>query len=299
MIIPTKNHGELLRQCIESLRATVKEVAYDIVVVDHESDDPATLGYIASIASQVKVVRYEGPFNFSAINNRAVAAAGAGYSHYLFCNNDIEAFESGWLERMLELGQHPSVGIVGALLFYPDRKHIQHAGVCVGMYGAAEHYAKWVSFPDDPVEPELMRVNREVSAVTAACLLMRADAFREVQGFDEAIAVGFGDVDLCLRAGERGYRVIISPHARLVHHESYTRGTSTIDPHPEDSALFRLKWKQVLRAGDPFYNPGYSNEHTHWPVKQPLNCTYEIRRRIARRDPQTGRTVLAFSAPSQ
>lgn len=296
IVIPTKNHGELLRQCIESIRETVSSVAYDIVVVDHESDDPGTRAYLLSIADTVKVLRYEGPFNFSAINNFAVAKLGEGYSHYLFCNNDIEAIEKGWLERMVELGQQPSIGIVGAMLFYPDRKHVQHAGVCVGMYGAAEHYGKWVRFPDDPIEPELMRVNREVSAVTAACLLMRADAFREVQGFDETIAVGFGDVDLCLRAGARGFRVIMCPHARLVHHESYTRGASRgNDPHPKDSALFRLKWKQLLRVGDPFYNPGYSNEHTHWPVKQPLNVDYDIRRRIARRDPATGRTRLEFS----
>jgi GT2 family glycosyltransferase/glycosyltransferase involved in cell wall biosynthesis len=299
VVIPTKNHGDLLKQCIDSIRATVKDVACDIVVVDHESDDPATRQYLLSLGDTAKVLRYEGVFNFSAINNFAVSKLGSAYSHYLFCNNDIEAIEAGWLERMLELAQQPTIGIVGAMLFYPDRKHLQHAGVCVGMYGAAEHYGKWLRFPDDPVEPELMRVNREVSAVTAACMLMRADAFAEVKGFDETIAVGFGDVDLCLRTGERGYRVIMCPHARLVHHESYTRGASRgIDPHPKDSALFRLKWKEVVRVGDPFYNPGYSNEHTHWPVKQPLNCTYDVRRRIARRDVPNGRVRLAFSKPA-
>ena len=298
VVIPTKNHGDLLKQCIDSIRATVKDVACDIVVVDHESDDPATRAYLLSLGDTAQVLRYAGVFNFSAINNFAVSKLGSGYTHYLFCNNDIEAIEPGWLERMLELAQSPAVGIVGAMLFYPDRKHLQHAGVCVGMYGAAEHYGKWVRFPEDPVEPELMRVNREVSAVTAACMLMRADAFAEVRGFDETIAVGFGDVDLCLRVGERGYRVIMCPHARLVHHESYTRGTSRgIDPHPKDSALFRLKWKEVVRVGDPFYNPGYSNEHTHWPVKQPLNCTYDVRRRIARREAPNGRVRLAFSKP--
>jgi GT2 family glycosyltransferase/glycosyltransferase involved in cell wall biosynthesis len=298
IIIPTKNHGELLRQCIDSLRSTIKSADYDIVVVDHESDDAATREYLASLAESVRILRYEGAFNFSAINNFAVANLGEGHTHYLFCNNDIEAIEPGWLERMLELGQQASIGIVGAMLFYPDRKHLQHAGVCVGMYGAAEHYGKWVRFPDDPIEPELMRVNREVSAVTAACMLIRADAFREVKGFDEAIAVGFGDVDLCLRVGAKGFRVIISPHARLVHHESYTRGTSRVDPHPKDSALFRLKWREMLRTGDPYYNPGYSNEHTHWPVKQPLNVTFDIHRRVAKRDPDTGRTRMTFSPPA-
>lgn len=147
IIIPTKNLRDLLRQCIESIRATVKDVAYDIVVVDHDCDDPETREYLASIAGEVRVLPYSGEFNFSAINNFAVRHVGPGYSHYLFCNNDIEAVAPGWLERMLELGQRPTVGIVGALLFYPDRKMIQHAGVGVGLYGAAEHYGKRVRFP--------------------------------------------------------------------------------------------------------------------------------------------------------
>ena len=101
IVIPTKNHGDLLRQCVASIRATVKEVAYDIVVVDHESDERSTLDYLDSIAATVKVLRYAGPFNFSAINNWAVSKLGDGYTHYLLCNNDIEAIEPGWLERML------------------------------------------------------------------------------------------------------------------------------------------------------------------------------------------------------
>lgn len=299
IIIPTRDHGELLRQCIDSIRATAGGVAYEIVVVDHQSEDPATREYLASLAPEVRILRYEGVFNFSAINNLAVAQLDEGFSHYLFCNNDIEALEPGWLERMLELGQQPSVGIVGATLYYPDRKAIQHAGVCVGLFGAAEHYGKWLRFPGDPVEPgfgELLQVNREVAAVTAACMLIRREAFGEVSGFDESIAVGFGDVDLCLRVGERGYRVVMSPNARLVHHESYTRGPSSVDPHPKDSALYRLKWKSLLEAGDPYYSPGLSLTSTQWALKLPLHCSFAITRRIVRIDAQTGRESLAFSA---
>jgi GT2 family glycosyltransferase len=288
IIIPTKNCGDLLRQCIESIRATVKEADYDIVVIDHESDEPETLEYLASLGSSVQVLHYQGVFNFSAINNWAVARLDRAYSHYLFCNNDIEAIDEGWLERMLELAQQPSIGIVGAKLFYPDRESIQHAGVCVGLYGAAEHYGKRLRFPADPVEPgfgELLLVNHEVAAVTAACLLIRRDAFEEIGGFDEAILVGFGDVDLCLRVGEQGYRIVFCPHAKLVHHESYTRGTSTIDPHPEDSARYRSKWKALLHAGDPFHSPGLSLTSTQWALKNPLHCDFDIRRRIVQRDP--------------
>jgi GT2 family glycosyltransferase/glycosyltransferase involved in cell wall biosynthesis len=301
IIIPTKNHRDVLRDCIESIWATVTGVAYEIVVVDHESDDRDTLDYLASLPSSVRILRYQGPFNFSAINNWAVSQVAGKHSHYLFCNNDIEAITAGWLERMLELGQQKTIGIVGAKLLYPDRVTIQHAGVCVGAFGAAEHYGKRLSSPEQ-VEPgfsELLVVNHEVAAVTAACLLIRRDAFEEISGFDEAIAVGFGDVDLCLRAGQAGYRVVMCPYAELVHHESYTRGISTRDPHPEDSALFRFKWKKLLEAGDPFYSPALSLTSTSWAIKLPLNCSYEIRRRIVKRDRQSGRATVSFSSTAR
>src|SRR5205085_8489589 len=131
---------------------TVTGAAYDIIVVDHESDEPATVAYLGSIAGEVQVMRYEGPFNFGAINNWAVKQLAGPYTHYLLCNNDIEAYEEGWLERMLELGQQRGVGMVGAKLFYPDRKTIQHAGVCVGMFGAAEHYGKRMQYPGNAIE---------------------------------------------------------------------------------------------------------------------------------------------------
>jgi GT2 family glycosyltransferase/glycosyltransferase involved in cell wall biosynthesis len=287
IIIPTKNHGGLVRQCVDSIRATVRDVACDIVVIDHDSDDPATLEYLAAASSSVRVLRYSGPFNFSAINNWAVAQLDGAYSHYLFCNNDIEATDPGWLERMLELGQKPDVGIVGARLLYPDRMTIQHAGVCVGAFGAAEHYAKFVRLPDVHRYlgfSEILASNHEVSAVTAACLLMRRDAFEAAKGFDEALAVGFGDVDLCLRVGQLGYRILYCPHASLLHHESMTRGkTSGIDPHPEDSALFQARWGAFLHAGDPYFHPGLNQNSVAWQMRSPMRCNLEVRRRIYRR----------------
>jgi GT2 family glycosyltransferase len=278
-----------VRQCIDSLRATIREARYDVVVIDHESDDAETVRCLASLAPEVRVFRYEGPFNFSAINNFAVSKLGDTYTHYLFCNNDIEAIRPGWLERMLELAEQPGIGIVGAKLLYPDRLGIQHAGVCVGAYGAAEHYAKRMRFPGDPIEAGyadvLLQVNHEVAAVTAACMLVRRDAFEAIAGFDDTIAVGFGDVDLCLRILEKGWRIVFCPFAELVHHESYTRGTSVADPHPHDSALYRLKWKRFLEDGDPFHNPGLSLDHVDWRVQRPLHCSLEVRRRIVEREP--------------
>ena len=202
IIIPTKNHGDLVRQCVESIHDTVKEVAFDIIVIDHESTDPATTAYLGSISDQARVMRYEGPFNFSTINNWAIAQLPDQYSHYLLCNNDIEAIKPGWLEQMVGLAQDPSVGMVGAELLYPDRKSIQHAGVCVGAFGIAEHYGKFLEV--DPDTPDIRYLGRlaiphELSAVTAACALIRKDAFDAVNGMDELLRVGFGDVDLCLR----------------------------------------------------------------------------------------------------
>ena len=299
IIIPTRNHGEILRQCIDSIRATVREVPYDIFVVDHESEDPATRAYLASLTGQARVIRHAGPFNFSAINNRAVAEVPAGYTHYLLCNNDIEAHEGGWLERMLELGQQPDVGVVGAMLLYPDRKTIQHGGVGVGLFRGAEHYGKFLRFPEESHRAgrEVLSINREVAAVTAACMLVRSDAWHAVGGFDEAIAVGFGDVDFCLRVLETGRRVVYCAQARLLHHESLTRGVSEIDPHPVDTSSFRAKWQDLLARGDPYYNPGLSTTSTRFDVRRPLPFSVDVRRRVAVRGEAPASWRIAAPAP--
>jgi len=283
IVIPTKNHGQLLRQCIDSIRRTVTRVAYDIVVIDHDSDDLETLTYLNGIGPEILVLRYSGPFNFSKINNWAIIQLKVGYTHYLLCNNDIEAIREGWLERMMELGQKPDVGVVGAMLYYPDGVTIQHAGVCVGAYGAAEHYAKRLRLVDAHQKLTAtgrLAINHEMSAVTAACLLIRKEAFDEVNGLDAEIAVGFGDVDLCLKVLEQGYRILFCPYAELLHHESFTRGTSTGDPHPEDSDRFKNKWADFLRAGDPYFNPGYTIHSTTWDIDLSRRFEIDIRRRV-------------------
>jgi O-antigen biosynthesis protein len=285
IIIPTKNHGDLVRQCVESIERTVKNVAYDIVVIDHDSTDSASLAYFDELKSSHTLLKYSGPFNFSTINNWAIRQLQDNYSHYLFCNNDIEAIEEGWLERMLELAQMPDVGIVGAKLLYPDRTSIQHAGVCVGMYGIAEHYGKFMvdKMPDGTLHPGYhgtLVANHEMSAVTAACALMRKDAFDKIGGYSELLAVGFGDVDLCLQTREAGYRILFCAQAVLIHHESFTRGKSTVDPHPKDSAHFATKWRKFLDAGDPYYNPNLGLHSTMWEVKQPLSFEAMVANRV-------------------
>ncbi len=296
IIIPSKNHGELVRQCVTSIEHSVLEIPYDILIVDHESDDPASIAVFAELGERHKVLRYSGEFNFSAINNWAVAHLDGEYSHYLLCNNDIEALMPGWLERLVELGQHDDIGVVGAKLYYPDGQTIQHAGVCVGMYGLAEHYGKFMAreVPGVGLRPGYLGsliANHEVSAVTGACMLIRSDAYTKVGGFDEKIAVGFGDVDLCLRVREAGFRVLFCPHAELLHHESFTRGkrsdASFHDPHPADTALFLDRWKDFLKAGDPYYNPNLPLDNTSWTLKslrmQRMEARKEKPRRIYRK----------------
>jgi hypothetical protein len=142
----------------------------------------------------------------------------------------------------------------------------------------------------------MLKSNREVSAVTAACLLIQVDVFNAIAGFDDAFAVGFGDVDLCLRAGQKGYRILYCPHAELVHHESLTRGkTSGIDPHPEDSALFRLRWAEFLQAGDPYFHPSLNQNSTTWQLRQPLSCSFEVKRRIYSHLGDSGRQLFHLS----
>lgn len=285
IVIPTKNHGALVRQCIESIERTVTGVAYEIVLVDHDSTDAESVAYFDSLEGRHVVLKYSGPFNFSAINNWAVRQIDFDCTHYLFCNNDIEAIESGWLERMLELGQRPATGAVGAKLLYPGAEVCQHAGVGVGMFGAAEHYGKFmkVHAPDGTIEQGYMGgliVNREMSAVTAACVLVRKDVFEEVGGYDEELAVGFGDVDLCLKIRAADYGVLFCAHAVLIHHESISRGKSTTDPHPEDSDLFRKRWADFIAFGDPYFNPSLSHTSTRWAIDPEASPTRVVHRRV-------------------
>ncbi|GEM_PF-6467957 len=269
IIIPTKNHWKLVEKCIKSIEKTTENLAIKIFVVDHDSTDNDSLKYFKKISVKHTVLKYSGEFNFSAINNWAINSIGDGFSHYLFCNNDIEALESGWLARMLELGQKRDVGVVGAKLFYPDNRVIQHAGVCVGLYGAAEHYGKFIEIDSSNTGYlGAFITNREMTAVTAACMLMRADVFNIVGGFDELAKIGFGDVDICIRVREAGYRVLFCPHASLVHHESMSRDKSTTDPHPEDSKYFQARWFQFIKRGDPFYNPNLTLKNTFWGLKR-------------------------------
>jgi GT2 family glycosyltransferase len=261
IVIPTKNKAKLLKTCIDSLRRTTKGVACRIVVIDHQSDEPAAKKYLEKIAAEHTVMPYKGAFNYARMNNLAVRKYAHGAKYILFCNNDIEAIKPGWLDRLRSLAHRAEVGAVGPLLMYGD-KRVQHAGVIIGFNNAAEHVAKFAdAFLDDKERRNLgynctLSSVRDFSAVTAACLLLRREVFEQAGGFDEEFAIGFNDTDLCLRIRGLGYKVLYDGQTILFHHESATRSETKQVAHPVDDDLLRTRWASYFSAeGDPFYNP--------------------------------------------
>lgn len=255
VIVPTRNRLDLLRTCLEGLEAT-DYPELEVIVVDNGSDDPATLAYLDTLDhGRHQVLRHPGPFNFSTLNNRAAQAAHGE----LLCllNNDIEVIEPGWLATMVHQAQRPDVGAVGARLFYPDGR-IQHAGVVLGICGGAAHAHRLLRAEDEGYFHR-HALPQFVSAVTAACLVVRRERFEAVGGLDEEnFAVAFNDVDLCMRLNTRGWQSLYEPRASLIHHESVSRG---FDRDPVGAArlgreLAALKSAWGTDAGvDPFHHP--------------------------------------------
>jgi GT2 family glycosyltransferase len=296
IVIPTKNKTRLLKTCIDSIERTSRDISYRIVVIDHESNEPAAKRYLQNIAARHTVMPYKGEFNYARMNNLAVRKYGNGAKYILFCNNDIEATEPGWLSRLRSLANRKDVGAVGPLLLYGD-KRVQHAGVIIGFNNAAEHVAKFVDAFIEGSDRRNLGYNctlsslRDFSAVTAACLLLQRHVFEQVGGFDEAFAIGFNDTDLCLRIGALGYKVLYDGHTWLYHHESATRSVTKQVSHPVDDGLLRRRWAgHFSRDGDPFYNPNLDrNSHDH-TLRADAACRHLAAIRVTRlgNPPQPG-----------
>ncbi len=254
ILIPTRNRTELLRSCIDSIAAGAAKVDARITVIDNDSDQPDAKAYLDSLgARNIRVLRVPGEFNFSKLNNRAVARSDAEVVCLL--NNDIQALDDAWLAEMLSRLAEPDVGAVGALLCTP-RGVVQHGGVILGPGLVADH-----AFTDrvygDPGYTDLLKVAHQCSAVTAACLVTRRDDYLSVEGLDEVLfPIDFNDVDYCLKLRSQGKRVVFSPDARLIHLESASRGHMTMTSNILRRAVSNLrgKWLEAL-TGDPFYSP--------------------------------------------
>ena len=259
IVICTRDHEALLRRAVESIRSLSTYPHYELVIVDNGSRDPQAVAYLASLASQpgIQVIRDDSPFNYSRLNNGAVAHCRGEVICLL--NDDIEVITPNWLEEMVAFAIKPDVGAVGARLWYPDGT-LQHGGVIIGAGGVAGH--AHLRLPKgSPGYFGRAVLQQELSAVTGACLMVRRTVFAEVGGLDEQIAVAFNDIDFCLRLRGAGYRNIWTPFAELIHHESASRGP---EDNPEKIARFQRevrlmheRWGDVL-AGDPYYNPNLS-----------------------------------------
>ncbi len=264
LVICTRDRVELLRGIVSGLLEKTDYDNLEVVIVDNQSNQDDTLAYFRSIEKdpRVKIIKYDAPFNFSAMNNFGVKASTGEVIGLL--NNDLLVISKDWLKEMVSQALRPEVGIVGAKLFFPDDT-VQHAGVILGVGGTAGHAHRGLArFSKGYAAGYMGRawINQNFSAVTAACVLMRRRVFDEVGGLDETnFAVAFNDVDLCLKVRERSYLVTWTPYAELYHLESASRGS---DQTPENLPRFqremdkmREKWGHVL-DNDPYYNPNLS-----------------------------------------
>ena len=257
IIIPVRDAIPLLSRCIDSIVKKTSYPDYEIIIVNNDSQSEEAREYFSRTPH--RLLHFQGPFNFSAINNFAVERTQCPW--ILFLNNDVEVIESEWLGVMVEHVQRPEVGAVGARLLYPDDT-IQHAGVVLGVGGIAQHAFRGFGAEDPGVNRQL-QVTRNYSSVTGACLMTRREVFEEVGGFDEArLPVTFNDVDLCLKMRRAGYLIVYTPFAKLYHHESATRRRSV---EALETDVMRERWPDLLER-DPYYNPNLSRERADFSL---------------------------------
>jgi GT2 family glycosyltransferase len=259
IIIPSRDHLEILQPCLESIFRLTEHSDYEVILVDTGSTAASTWEYYKSHSGdrRFKLVRCEGEFNFGAACN--TGAREATGELLLFLNNDTLVLQNDWLKKLSQWFELSGAGIVGCKLIYPDGR-LQHAGVVMGMGGFAWHLFHQ---QQGPVKSMFASDNwvRNVSAVTAACLMISREAFDKAQGFDEGYRINFGDADLCLRILQAGYRIIYTPDVQLIHHESVTRQRYV--PRSDFDHAYE-RWFSLLAKGDPYFNPNLSYKGG-WP----------------------------------
>lgn len=261
VIIPNKDHTDDLELCLFSMTRKSTYRNYEILIVENNSEKEETFEYYRKLPDRypkARVLTWEKEFNYSAINNFAAKEAKGEY--LLFLNNDVEILTPDWMEEMLQNCQQENVAAVGAKLYYPDDT-IQHAGVVLGLGGIAGHIMCRASKEDPGYFGRMISV-QEISAVTAACMMVKKSDFDAVGGLDETFQVAFNDIDLCMKFSAAGKKIIFTPYAELYHYESKSRG---LEDTPEkqfrfdkEVKRFQEKWAQQLEMGDPYYSPNLS-----------------------------------------
>ena len=251
VIIPTKDAPALLGRCLKSIFEKSSYPKMEVILMDNETTDEEALWLMDQYP--VRRIRFPNPFNFSRASN--LGAQQAAGEFLLFLNNDTEIVAEDWLQQLLYYAEQPDVGAVGALLLYENRT-VQHAGVVLGIRGTADHAMR--GFPGDgDGYAGSLACAREVSAVTAACMMMRKSLFLEIGRFNEHFFTAYQDVDLCLRLRDRGLRIIYTPQAVVLHHEWASRKTYY---DMVDRMLLLDRWEPVIERGDPYYNPNLELE---------------------------------------
>lgn len=270
VIIPNKDHTDDLDICLKSLYEKSSYKNFEVIIVENNSSEKETFEYYEALTQKhgnIKIVTWKGKFNYSAINNFGESCAKGEY--ILLLNNDVEIINGSCLEEMLMFAQRKDVGAVGAKLYYSDDT-VQHAGVILGLGGTAGHAHKHFG-RSHPGYMARASIAQNLTACTAACLMMRRDVFDEIGGLDEEFEVAFNDVDLCMKIRKKGYLVVFTPYAELYHYESKSRGN---DSTPEKLERFRgeidrfkEKWQKQLDDGDPYYNPNLTLTRDDFSLK--------------------------------
>lgn len=257
VIVPTRDRSDLLRRCADGVLFRTDYPALELIIIDNDSSEPATIELLGKLSAdpRVRIISAPGPFNYPALNN--VAARQAAGDILLLLNNDIDVIEPDWLRELVSHAVRPDVGAVGAKLLYADGR-VQHAGVVMGPDMTLVHKLRLADRDDIGPFGELA-LTREVSAVTGACLALRRAVYFEVGGLDEKLRVAFNDIDLCLRIGNHGYRIVWTPFAELFHLESASRGYDHESLEKQELAArearyFSCYWRSILND-DPFHNP--------------------------------------------
>jgi len=277
IIIPTRNNREFLKKCIESILKKTGYKNIEISVVDNNSDDPETVNYLSELQSKnrVHILSDEREFSFSAINNRA--AKNAKGEFLLFLNDDTEVIHPEWLTEMVQIAVQDRVGVVGAKLWYPGYT-LQHGGIILGIKGVAGHAHKHF---DKLNQGYLGRANliQEFSAVTGACMLVKKELFTRVGGFDENLAIAYNDIDLCLKIKEQGFKVVWTPYAELIHHESKSRGDDFQAEKYErltiEGEYLLNRWGEILK-NDPAYSPNLTLEAENFGLAWPPRINPDV-----------------------
>ena len=271
IIIPNKDHIDDLKRCMESIEQKSTYKNYEYIIVENNSTDPATFEYYKKLEAEnprVRMVYWDGVFNYSAINNYGASFAKGEY--LLLLNNDTEIINPDCLEELLGYCMRKDVGAVGARLYYEDDT-IQHAGVVIGFGGIAGHCFVQQKRGTTGYCHRIICA-QDYSAVTAACMMVKRSAFDAVGGLSEELAVAFNDIDFCMKLRKAGYLIVYNPYAELYHYESKSRG---LEDTPEkvarfnkEIATFEKKWPEILKKGDPYYNPNLTLKSQDFSLKR-------------------------------